>query len=41
MIDYKSEEFRKFKLANLRRYNIWEEDIKKTPMLSIKEFNQI
>ena len=37
MIDYKSEEFRKFKLANLRRYNIWEEDIKKTPMLSIKE----
>lgn len=40
MIDYKSEEFRKFKLANLRRYNIWEEDIKKAPMLSIKEFNK-
>lgn len=40
MFDYKSEEFRKFKLANLYHYNIWEEDIEKTPMLSTREFNK-
>lgn len=40
MIDYKSEEFRKFKLANLYRYNIWEEDIEKTPILSSREFKK-
>lgn len=40
MIDYKSEEFRKFKRANLYRHNIWEEDTEKTPILSLEEFNK-
>lgn len=40
MIDYKSEAFKKFKLSNFNRYNIWKEDIKKTPILSEKEFDK-